>query len=376
MIEKDYRICNYCVMDTTDSEIEFDEKGVCNNCNRALKLINSSVYSLPDNEKQKSLSELINKIKAEGSHNKYNCIIGLSGGVDSSYVAYSLKRMGLNPLAIHLDNGWNSELSVKNIENICKKLNIDLVTNVLNWEEFRDLQLSFLKASTPDSEVPSDHAIISILYKMAVKENVKYIIAGSNLTSETIMPRTWSYGHNDWKYINAVHKKFGTYKLKNFPHFSIFKFMYYKIFKKITWVAVLDYMTYDKSEAKKLLINELDWKDYGGKHEESIYTKFYQDYILTHKFNIDKRRAHFSSLICSGYMTRQQALDELNTPAYKVNKLIEEIEYVAKKLNITVEEFHNIMTLAKKSFHDYPNNTDSVYSKIAYKIYKKFSYKV
>jgi N-acetyl sugar amidotransferase len=376
MEEQNYQMCNYCVMDTTDSEIKFDENGVCNNCKRALTLIKSSVYSQTEDEKSKSLKDLIRMVKTSGARKKYDCIIGLSGGVDSSFVAYSLKKHGLNPLAIHLDNGWNSELSVKNIEKICKILDIDLFTYVLNWEEFKDLQLSFLKASTPDSEIPSDHAIIAILYKMAIKHNIKYIIAGSNLTSETIMPRTWSYGHNDWKYIKSVQKIHGTCKLKDFPHFSMFKFMYYKIFRRITWVAILDYLNYDKAEAKQLLINELEWKDYGGKHEESIYTKFYQDYILTKKFGIDKRKAHFSSLICSNYMTREQAIEELQRPTYDEKKLNDEIEYVAKKLNVSINEFHQIMAIQKKTFHDYPNNTDSFYSRLAYKIYRKFSFKI
>jgi hypothetical protein len=187
------------------------------------------------------------------------------------------------------------------------------------------------------------------------------------------MPRTWSYGHNDWKYINSIHKFFGTRKIKSFPHFSMLEFMYYKIFKRIKWFCILDYLTYDKTAAKKLLIEELEWKDYGGKHEESIYTKFYQDYILTKKFRIDKRKAHFSSLICSNYMTREEALTELAKPAYNEKKLADEIEYISKKLNISTDEFHRIMELPKKSFHDYPNNVDSTYAKFAYKIYKKFS---
>lgn len=373
MIAEKDKVCSFCVMDTTDSEIEFDESGVCNNCKRANMLLKTGVYSLPIDQKNKALEVLVSKIKNDRNGNKYDCIIGLSGGIDSSYVAYAVKKLGLNPLAIHLDNGWNSELSVKNIENICKKLDIDLYTHVLDWEEFRDLQLSFLKASTPDSEVPTDHAIIAILYKMAIKENVSYVVAGSNLTSETVMPRTWSYGHNDWKYIKSIHRMHGTRKINKFPHFSMLEFMYYKIFKKIKWVCILDYLTYDKNAAKKILIDELEWKDYGGKHEESIYTKFYQDYILTKKFRIDKRKAHFSSLICSSYMTRDEALSELEKPAYNIKKLPDEIEYISKKLNISIEEFHQIMDLPKKSFHDYPNNVDSTYSKIAYKIYKKFS---
>lgn len=211
---------------------------------------------------------------------------------------------------------------------------------------------------------------------MAIKYNISYIIAGSNLTSETVMPRTWSYGHNDWKYIKSVQKKFGRRRIKDFPHFSMAEFMYYKIFKKIKWVCFLDYLTYDKQVAKGILTNELGWKDYGAKHEESLYTKFYQDYILPKKFSIDKRKAHFSSLICSNYMTRVQALQELEKPTYDEKKVIEEIEYVAKKLNITTDEFDEIMKLPVRNFHAYPNNADSIYSKIAYKIYKKFALRI
>jgi N-acetyl sugar amidotransferase len=278
-MDQKYQICKRCIMDTSDPEIVFDDVGVCNHCKDAHTLLNTEPFCLAVQEKNKLLDALAARIRHDGAGKRYDCMIGLSGGVDSSYVAYKVKELGLRPLAVHLDNGWNSELSVNNIENICKRLDIDLFTHVINWEEFKDLQLSFLKASTPDSEIPSDHAIVSILYQMADRENVKYILGGTNLTSESVLPRAWSQGHNDWKYIKSLHEQFGSVPLKTFPHRSRLKQYYYRFVKGIDWVHILNYFDYDKEKAKKELMDKIGFRDYGGKHHESNYTKIYQTYI-------------------------------------------------------------------------------------------------
>ena len=305
-------------------------------------------------EGRRYLAELVERIKREGRGRPYDCIIGVSGGVDSTYVAYIAKQYDLRPLAVHMDNGWDSELAVKNIEETLKRLGIDLYTNVLDWEEFKDLQVAFLKASTPDSEIPSDHAIWAVLGDMAEKVKVRYMLSGFNVRTETHLPRAWSQGHFDWKYIYSVHKQFGKRKLKTFPHQSFFT--YYRRLLTLRRVDILNYLDYNKQEAMKILERELGWRYYGGKHYESIYTRFYQGYILPAKFGYDKRRSHLSSLICSGEITRETALQDLQNPAYAPSVQEEDREYVAKKLGLSDAEFDAIMRLPRKNFLDYPSS--------------------
>ena len=352
----EYRICSQCVMDTTDKEIVFNEDGICNHCTNYDLQINK----LPKgSERNILLNSIITKIRKEGKGKDYDCIIGLSGGVDSSFVAYYVKKvLGLRPLAVHLDNGWNSELSVMNIENIVKILDIDLYTYVMDWEEFKDIQLSFLKSSTPDSEIPTDHAIFTILRKISKKYKANYVINGINLRTEGHHPLSWSQGHNDFGYIKSVQKIFGTKKINTFPHGNFFTILEDRFSSK--WVNILNYIDYKKDEAKKIITTELGWRDYGGKHFESIYTRFYQGYILPHKFNIDKRRMHFSSLICAGEMTRKTAIELLKEDAYPKNLQIEDREYAVKKFGITDDEFDEIMKRPIKSYYDY----NSYYGKL------------
>lgn len=360
------RICTRWIMDTSDPEIRFDKNGYCNHCTAALE----KLQNMPLNKDKSSFEKLVLEVKENGGGKKYDCIIGLSGGTDSSYVAYRVKNAGLRPLAIHLDNGWDSELAVKNIENICNMLNIDLFTYVIDWEEFKDLQLSFLRASTPDSEIPSDHAITAILYRMATKENVKYILAGLNTATEGILPNAWSRGHADWKYIKSIQKQFGSKELRTFPHYSIFELMNFKLIKGIKWISLLDYIDYDKQEAKKIIEEEIGWRDYGLKHYESVYTKFFQGYILPTKFGFDKRRAHLSSLICAGQITREQALEEMKKDIYPPQDVEEDIEYVVNKFGMTKEEFESIMKSPPKTYWDYPNYQKTLYYKVAKKVYR------
>ena len=354
-MNRDYQICTRCIMDTTDPKITFDEEGICNHCRRYERRAQKEIHY--DYAGQIKLQQIVDEIKKDGKNKEYDCIIGLSGGVDSTTVAYRVKQLGLRPLAVHLDNGWDDELAANNVENILKKLDIDLLTYVLDWDEFKDLQLSFLKASVPNCEIPTDHAIVSLLYHTATKKNIRYIISGGNIVTEAIMPFSWGYRNMDWKYIKSIHKKSGTVKLKTFPHLSLFDWVYYSFAKRIKVIPVLNYIPYVKQNAKKFIEKELGWKDYGPKHFESIYTRFFQAYILPTKFGFDKRKAHLSTLICSGQMTRQHALEEMKHSPYPNDQMLkEDRKYVLKKLGLTEQEFERIMFKPVRSFKEYPNN--------------------
>jgi N-acetyl sugar amidotransferase len=345
-----YQICSRCVMDTTDPAISFDAQGVCNHCHTYDEIVQKKVFT--GDEGKIKVQQLIEQIKQAGSNKDYDCLIGVSGGVDSTFVAYKVKELGLRPLAVHLDNGWDSELAVNNIEKVLKKLDIELYTHVIDWEEFKDLQLAFLRASTPDSEIPSDHAIISLMYQMAQKVGVKYIISGINARTESHLPQAWSQGLMDWKYIKNVHQQFGQGKLKTYPHTTFWAFNLYRL--RFTWIDILNYIDYVKKDAMKILEDELGWIYYGGKHYESIYTRFYQGYILPKKFGYDKRKMHFSSLICSGEMTREEALAQLTNEIYPLELQAADLEYVLKKFGLTEAEFEAIMQLPAKTIRDYP----------------------
>ncbi len=368
MSEKEYQICRRCVMDTTDPNIVFDEQGICNHCHEYDESIRNVVFN--GAEAKKILESLVTKIKEKGKRKEYDCIIGVSGGVDSTYVACKIKELGLRPLAIHLDNGWDSELAVKNIERVLNLLDIDLQTHVIDWGEFKDLQLAFLKSSTPDSEIPSDHAIFALMIKSAKKYKLP-VITGMNIRTESHLPSSWSQGHIDWRYIKNIHKRFGTVPLKTFPHLSIWTFSRY--FRSGNWIHILNYMDYRKGEAKQFLIDSMGWKDYGWKHHESIYTRFFQGYILPQKFGYDKRKAHLSSMICSGEVTREVALEELKKEPYPIEMQNSDREYLIKKFNITPKEFEKIMMLSPKTYFDYPNSS-AIFNSKFYKTLK-FAYK-
>jgi N-acetyl sugar amidotransferase len=355
MSERPYQICTKTVMDTIgDPDITFDENGVCNYYHEFKAKL--AVRVPPVEEGKKQLQAIVEKIKKDGQGRKYDCLIGVSGGVDSTYVAYLVKELGLRPLAVHLDNGWNSELAVKNIENILNKLGIDLYTEVLDWNEFRDLQLSFLKASTPDGEIPTDHAIVTVMYTVAAKHGIKYIISGQNFRNEGMLPPSWARGYLDWKYIRSVQKIFGSQKLRTFPHLTVPQFIYYNTIKGIKNISLLNYIDFNKAEAMKIIQEKLGWQYYGGKHYESIYTRFYQAYILPRKFRIDKRKPHLTCLMIStGEVTREQALEILKMPTADPKLMEDDKEYVIKKLGITPQDFDNIMNAPVKSIEDYPN---------------------
>jgi hypothetical protein len=280
--------------------------------------------------------------------------------------------LGLRPLAVHFDNCWDSELAVHNIEKTLKTLHIDLYTSVANWEEFRDLQLAFLRASTPDSEIPTDHAIHAVLNQNALKHGLGYIIIGSNFNTESILPKAWSYGHYDWKYIKNLHRLFGKRPLKTYPKMSYWDLFFFRFIKRVQYINIFDYIDYNREAITEVLTNEINWQNYGGKHYESLYTRFFQAYILPAKFGFDKRRAHLSNLICCGQISREQALEELKQELYPPAQLGEDKNYVIKKFGISREEFEGIMRLPPKSFGDYPSYERSWYFKSLRKFYQLF----
>jgi len=303
------------------------------------------------------LEGLVREIRQAGAGKEYDCVIGVSGGVDSTYVAYEVKRLGLRPLAVHLDNGWDSELAIHNIEQALGTLGIDLVTRVLEWDEFRRLQIAFLRASVPDAEIPTDHAIMATLYEEASRRGIRYVVSGDNFATEAILPRRWTYGVHDWRYIKQIHRRFAGKALSSFPHVSRLRLDYFSKVRRIRVVALLDYLPYVKSDAMELLQRELGWRPYGGKHYESIYTRFFQGYILPTKFGIDKRRAHLSTLICAGQMTRDEALRSLDENEYLAGgQAAEDSVYVVKKLGLTEAEFDEIMRAPVRTFEDFPNH--------------------
>jgi N-acetyl sugar amidotransferase len=338
-------------MDTTDPDIVFDDAGVCSHCHRYDRV--SRERLIPAEERKPRLDALVAEIKSAGHGKPYDCVIGVSGGIDSTYVAWLVKDLGLRPLAVHLDNGWNSELAVANIEKTLKTLGMDLHTHVIDWEEFRDLQVAFLKASTPDGEVPTDHAIFALLYEMAAAHGVRHVITGTNVATEAVLPEKWGYGYFDWRYVKDVHRRFGTRRLSTYPHFSLPKLFWYVFVRRIRMVSLLNYIEYDKARAMQLLQDKLGWVYYGGKHYESIYTRFYQAYLLPRKFDIDKRKAHLSTLILSGQTTREQALAAMQEPVHPERALLEDRDYAIKKLNLTNEQFDAIMAAPNKTFLDY-----------------------
>ena len=368
-----YQMCIKSVMDTSDPWIEFDEQGVSNHVRgyeeweKKLKLSPSGAVT--------ALSNMVDMLKKEGKGKEYDCIMGLSGGVDSSYLSYyATKILGLRPLVVHVDTGWNSELAVNNIQSIVQKLNLDLHTLVIDWEEIRDLQLSFFKASIANLDVPQDHAFLGSLHQEAKKYGIKYILSGGNMSTEFILPNAWGYDASDPLHVTSIHNKFGSVKLKSYPLFKNYKkLFYYPYFKGMKILRPLDCIEYNKQEAKDFLIKELGWRDYGGKHYESKFTKFFQAYYLPTKFGFDKRKAHLSSLIVSGQMTREEALEELKLPLYDPTELEEDKIYFAKKLGISMDEFESIMNLPPKFYTDY-GNSEKLYSFL--KKYVRFVMKI
>jgi N-acetyl sugar amidotransferase len=350
-----YQICSRCIMDTSDVEITFDAEGRCNSCLNAEALIRDRLPHYKTGEYQ--VDRIVARIREAGRHRPYDCICGVSGGVDSTYATYQAKRLGLRPLAVHFDNGWNSELAVQNIEQAVRRLDIPLYTHVVDWEEFRDLQLSFLRASVSDAEIPTDHGIWALLYGTAARFGVRYIISGTNLSTESILPRSWTYYVSDWTYIEDIHRRFGTRPLRTYPHARLSRFVWWVLGRRIRTVSLLNSLHYDKEEALATLERELGYRRYGGKHHESLYTRFFQEYILPRKFGIDKRRAHLSSLIMSAQVTRDEALRQIERQAGDPEQIDQDLRYVVKKLGLVPEQFEEIMAAPVRTYRDYRNDS-------------------
>lgn len=357
-----FQRCTKTVLDTiSDPNIIFDMDGISNYYHEYKK--KESIIILEPNTSQKKLESIITKIKEGGKGKRYDCITGISGGVDSSYLVYLAKKYGLRPLIVHFDNGWNSETSVKNIENIISHTGFDLYTLVVDWDEFRDLQLAYFKANVVDIEAITDHAISATLYKLAKKENLKFILSGNNFVTEGILPPYWIFNKSDSKNIKAIHKKFGTVPLKTYPFASLKQRKIFKEVNGIESIELLNFVPYNKQEVKSIIQEQLGWQDYGGKHFESIFTRFYQGYILPEKFGIDKRKAHLSTLICSGQLSREQALEDLEAPIYNDDQLNTDKEFALKKLGFTIEEFDKYIS------QDRIEHTEYDYEKGFFKTY-------
>lgn len=362
MTHSTFQQCTKTVMDNlADPNITFDEKGVCHYYYEYFE--KEKKYVKKGQEGIDFFNSKIAQIKKDGANKKYDCVLGLSGGVDSSYLAYLAKKEGLRPLVVHFDNGWNSELAVKNIDNIVKILEFDLYTYVINWEEFKDLQLAYLKASVIDIEVITDHAIVATLYRLAAENKINYFLSGYNIVTEGILPKAWVFNKQDAENIIDIQKHFGTIPLNTFPLLTMAKKRLYRLAMQVESVQLLNYIHYNKTEVKALLAKELNWKDYGGKHYESVWTRFYQGYILPEKFKVDKRKAHLSTLICSGQISREEALEELKQPIYDTQQLKEDKNFVLRKLNLSEAEFEKYMALPPRSHFDFKTEKKSYFDK-------------
>lgn len=339
--------CKRCVLDTTVKDIWFDDKGECKYCKIHDEL--EKAHPMGPSLKRE-LDEMVLNIKNKGKQGKYDCIAGVSGGRDSTYTLLVAKRLGLRPLAVHFDNGWNSDISVRNIKNACNILDIDLYTVVADWEEFKDLQVSFLKSSTPDADVPTDYAIYSVLYDVAHKEGVKYLLNGHSFRTEGTSPISWTY--MDPLYVKDVHQKLGKIKkIKSFPHMTVAKLQYFIWIKGIREFRLLEFVDYNKKKVDEILKKELNWEYYGGHHHENHYTKFFQSYYLPQKFNIDKRKTELSALVRSGQISRVDALAEIESSPYQFEQ--ETVDYAINKLGISSVEWEGIMNMPIKSHDDY-----------------------
>ena len=353
-MDKHYQICTKCIMDSSVSDITFDQDGICCYCRQCEEIYKTLPRS--DNEANERLKTISDLIKRNAKTQKYNCLMGLSGGVDSSFVAYLANKLGLKPLAVHLDNGWNSEVAVDNVRKIVDKLQIDLFTYVIDWEEFKDLQRAFFKASVVDIEILTDHAITAALFNIARENKIKYILSGSNMATESGMPPSWSWRKQDLKNITGIHKRFGTVEIRSFPTFTTWQQAINNRMGKHTFVRLLDNVVFKKITAMETLKKEVGWRYYGDKHHESVFTRFYQAYVLPAKFGIDKRKAHLSSLIRNGEISRSEALEEMKRPPYDDAVLTSEKEYVLRKLGFGKNEFEEIMAQPPRSHMDYPTD--------------------
>lgn len=353
MSERSYRVCTICVMDTSDPEITFDGAGRCNHCRDVEKLLGTVWF--PNDEGARRLKALVATLQHEGRSSEYDCILGLSGGIDSSYVALKAHEWGLRPLVVHIDGGWNSELAVQNIERIVKHCGYELHTHVVNWEDMRELQLSYLRAGVANQDVPQDHAFFAGLYHFATENKVRYVLNGGNVATEGIFPTAWHGAAMDAKNLKAIHKAYGTQPLRDYPLISFSQYYFwYPIVKRMTPIRPLNLMPYSKDDAVAEL-EQIGWRAYPRKHGESLFTKFFQNHYLPTRFGFDKRRPHLSSLIASGNLTRERALELLEEPLYEPDELRRDRQYLCRKLRISEADLELFMNSPIHHYADFDN---------------------
>lgn len=353
-----YQICTRCVMDTTAEEISFDAEGVCSFCHYFGAHVRSVLDRARSGEGQRILERLVAEIRKAGQGKPHDCILGISGGTDSSYLTHLAAELGLRPLVVHVDTGWNSPESEANVRSLVDAIGFELEIVRVDWDEMRDLQIAFYNASVKNCEIPQDHAFLAALYQKAAEIGVHHILSGGNYATESILPRSWGFNAADLRHLLAIQKRFGTRPLRKFPMLSFWeRYVYYPFIRKIREIRPLNYVPYSREEAKKLLIEKYGWKDYGLKHYESVLTRFYQGYYLPTKFGIDKRKAHLSSLILSKQITREQALDELKKPSYPSEEMLERDKaYIAEKLGLTLAEWEEVLALPPRDHREFPSS--------------------
>lgn len=355
-----YQRCTNCVMDTSDTKIVFDENGMCDHCHNYYENIVPNWH--PDEIGKKKIDEIVEQIKKDGKGKEYDCIIGLSGGVDSSYLAYyAVNVLGLRPLLFSCDTGWNLDVAENNVRKIVGKLGLPLYTEKVNWDEMKDLQIAFLKSQVPYQDIPQDHVIFASLYNYAVKKGIKYVLTGGNHSTECVRePNEWVY-QNDIRMIKDIHKKFGTRPLKTLPMCGMFKaHLYYKYIKGMKVVKFLDLIPYTKKVAIETLQKEFDWEPYENKHYECVFTRFYEGYWLVKKFGYDKRKAHFSSLILTGQLDREEAIEKLRQPPYDEQMAMEDMKYICDKLSLPEDQFVAMMKQENRTYKDYKNTSQLI----------------
>jgi aminotransferase len=355
VFQTNYQMCCKCVMDTTDPAIVFDSQGVCNHCRDFDAVTRHNWF--PNDEGDQKLQQILRQIKDAGKGQEYDCIIGLSGGVDSSYLALKVAEWNLRPLVVHVDAGWNSELAVANIEKIIKHCNFDLCTHVVDWEEMRDLHLAYLRAGISNQDVPQDHIFFASLYHFAMKNGIRFILSGGNIATEGVFATAWHGGSAmDAINLKAIHRKYGERPLRQYKTISFFEYyIWYPFVKKMRTVRPLNYMPYKKEAAIAELEATIGWRSYGRKHGESLFTKVFQNDYLPRKFGYDKRLPHLSSLIVSGQMTRETALAKLAEPLYDDDERQIDLNYFCKKLRITREQYEDFIIGKSSEYSDYPN---------------------
>lgn len=365
-----YQRCSRCIMDTSDPEITFDADGVCSHCSRFDAHIRDSVEKAMAGRLTPRFDAMVEEIKRAGTGRSYDCVVGVSGGVDSTYVLLKAVEAGLRPLAVHFDSGWNSELAVNNIQNATSTLGVDLKTEVAPWKEMRDLQLSFFKAGVANCDIPTDHAFPAVALRNAEKYGARRILSGSNLATESILPRAWGHNAADLRYLKGIQRRHGSVRLKEYPTLGIMrKEIWYRYLRQVHTLRPLNYLPYDKADAKREIAEKLQWRDYGGKHYESVFTRYFQGYYLPKRFGFDKRLAHLSSLILSGQMTRDAALAEVtDQPPYPDEQRRRDGVFIAKKLGISHEELERLIQRPVADIASYPSN-DRVYE-VAFKARK------